>query len=390
MSGNGQRRWEIDALRGLMLVLMTLTHLPTRLASPMGQPFGYVSAAEGFVLLSAYMAGWVYARRQRREGEEKMQRAFLQRAWKIYCCQTALLLFLFSVVAAIGVIVHQPAVTNLLGYYFDKPLTAFFSGLLLIYSPPLLDILPMYVLFMVISPLLLLHGASSRGWLVILVGSCLVWLAAQFGLGEWLYRLLENVSGARLPPFQQTGSFALLAWQFLWVIGLWMGAVQASGEPIAGRFPTWMVRTAVTIALAGFIARHVVGQSPFESMPEIALLFDKWGLRPLRLINLLALVVVVMHYGPSWAARLRQARWLETLGTASLPVFCAHLVVTLLALAFFGEPTPDRPLHVDAAILIGSFAALYAVAGVSAALDRRASREQQRWAQRRRLAPRQL
>ena len=33
---------ELDALRGLMLVLMTLTHLPTRLSSPLGQPFGYV------------------------------------------------------------------------------------------------------------------------------------------------------------------------------------------------------------------------------------------------------------------------------------------------------------------------------------------------------------
>ena len=46
-----------------MLVLMTLTHVPTRFSSPAGQPFGYVSAAEGFVLLSAFMAGSVYTRR---------------------------------------------------------------------------------------------------------------------------------------------------------------------------------------------------------------------------------------------------------------------------------------------------------------------------------------
>ena len=54
-----RRRWEIDLLRGLMLVLMTLTHLPTRVTDPLGQLFGYVSAAEGFVLLSGYMAGLV-------------------------------------------------------------------------------------------------------------------------------------------------------------------------------------------------------------------------------------------------------------------------------------------------------------------------------------------
>src|SRR5687768_6932766 len=102
------RRWEIDALRGLMLVLMTVTHLPTRWASPLGQPFGYVSAAEGFVLLSAYMVGLVYAGKRRRVGEEGMKRAFLDRAWKIYLCQAALLVFLFSIIAAIGVTRHQP------------------------------------------------------------------------------------------------------------------------------------------------------------------------------------------------------------------------------------------------------------------------------------------
>ena len=57
-----------DLLRGLMLVLMTLTHLPTRLTNPFGQPFGYVSAAEGFVLLSGYMAGLVYGRLAFRQG----------------------------------------------------------------------------------------------------------------------------------------------------------------------------------------------------------------------------------------------------------------------------------------------------------------------------------
>ena len=47
-----RRYWEIDAVRGLMLVLMTITHVPTRFTDPVGQPFGFVSAAEGFVLLS--------------------------------------------------------------------------------------------------------------------------------------------------------------------------------------------------------------------------------------------------------------------------------------------------------------------------------------------------
>ncbi|MGH8664451.1 MAG: OpgC domain-containing protein, partial [Burkholderiales bacterium] len=34
------RQPEIDALRGLMLVLMCISHLPTRFAEWLGQPFG--------------------------------------------------------------------------------------------------------------------------------------------------------------------------------------------------------------------------------------------------------------------------------------------------------------------------------------------------------------
>ncbi len=72
------RLWELDALRGLMLVLMLSTHLPTNFGIPTSQPLGFVSAAEGFVMLSAYMAGLVYTQRYLRHGLQSMQRAFLK------------------------------------------------------------------------------------------------------------------------------------------------------------------------------------------------------------------------------------------------------------------------------------------------------------------------
>lgn len=96
------RRLDIDALRGLMLVLMTFTHLPTRFASPFGQPLGFVSSAEGFVFLSAFMCGWIYSERAKRDGLSSMRRALWQRATAIYACQIALLVFLLTIVASIG------------------------------------------------------------------------------------------------------------------------------------------------------------------------------------------------------------------------------------------------------------------------------------------------
>ena len=78
-SRGAKRTSELDALRGLMLVLMAVTHLPTRFATPFGQPFGFVSAAEGFVLVSAFLAGRVYMARHERDGEDEMRSAFLRR-----------------------------------------------------------------------------------------------------------------------------------------------------------------------------------------------------------------------------------------------------------------------------------------------------------------------
>ena len=57
-----EHRPELDALRGLFLVWMTLTHLPTRFSDFVNQPIGFVSAAEGFVFISALLVGRIYMR----------------------------------------------------------------------------------------------------------------------------------------------------------------------------------------------------------------------------------------------------------------------------------------------------------------------------------------
>ena len=361
------RRWELDALRGLMLVLMTVTHLPTRLSSPLGQPFGYVSAAEGFVLLSAYMAGLVYGGMARKRGIEAMRPAFWRRALKVYASHAATLLFLFTVIAAVGVRIDQPAVKDLMAFYLTQPLPALLAGLLLIYKPPLLDILPMYVLFLLVSPLVLVHGLR-HGWTTVMGVSVGLWGLAQFGLDRWVYDATVRLTGLRV-TFQETGAFSTFAWQFLWMLGLWMGASRTLPAPRPFAFPGWAVALAVTVAGTCFVWRHWVGQSPFGANESLNLLFDKWRLAPLRLLDLFALMVVTIRFGPALVARMPRLRWLETLGAASLPVFCMQLVIVLLALAFFGGNPLVHPLWLDLLLVAASFAALYGVALVSVRFD---------------------
>lgn len=366
-----KRRWEIDLLRGLMLVLMTLTHLPTRLTDPLGQPFGYVSAAEGFVLLSGYMAGLVYGRLAFRDGIDATRRAFWRRALQVYACHAALLLFLFTVIAVIGLRVDEPAVKNLMSFYLQHPAQALVGGLLLIYQPPLLDILPMYVLFMLASPWAFAIGLK-RGWGWVLAGSVTLWVLAQFGLAEWLYGVAASVT--RLPvPYSESGAFNGFAWQLLWVLGLWLGASRHEDEPPSLRFPPGVVMLAIVVALVGFTWRHAVGQAPFGGDERLNLLFDKWQLAPLRLLNLMALLVVTLRFGRGWARALPRIRPLETMGSASLAVFCAHLVVVLLVLSLFGA-VMNRPWRIDLPLLAGAMVALWAAGWLTLWWERRPPR----------------
>jgi hypothetical protein len=355
------RLWELDALRGLMLVLMLSTHLPTNFGIPTSQPTGFVSAAEGFVMLSAYMAGLVYTQRYLRYGMGSMQRAFLKRAMVVYGCQAASLLFLFTVIAGLGMKLSQPAVQNLIWFYLQHPVTAFVSALGLVYNPPLLDILPVYVLFMLASPWVLSHGLR-HGWRAILILSGLLWFAAQFELSHILYDWVVAMTGLPV-PFRETGAFETFAWQFLWIFGLWLGSMHArtpAGERRA--IPSWLLFGAAVVAATFFIWRHIVGLSPFPAGNPLNLLFDKWHLGVLRLLNFFSLAVLVIYFSPWLKAHLPRIRLLETLGRASLSVFCAHLVIVLMVLTVLGEPSPDRPLWMDLLLYAGSILVLYVVA----------------------------
>ena len=52
----------LDALRGLFLMIMAGVHVPTPLSHIFQDPLGCNGAAEGFIFLSACLAGWVYGK----------------------------------------------------------------------------------------------------------------------------------------------------------------------------------------------------------------------------------------------------------------------------------------------------------------------------------------
>src|SRR5665213_2571168 len=81
---DSSRDLRFDSVRGLMLVCMAINHLPSALRFLTDESVGVFSAAEGFVLLSGIVAGWVYTRRLRRDGREALGSAAWKRMALIY------------------------------------------------------------------------------------------------------------------------------------------------------------------------------------------------------------------------------------------------------------------------------------------------------------------
>ncbi|HET7101621.1 MAG TPA: OpgC domain-containing protein, partial [Terriglobia bacterium] len=107
-----ERRPELDALRGLFLVWMTLTHLPTRFSDFVNQPIGFLSSAEGFVFMSALLVGRIYIREMLQD-KAKTHLKLFKRSLKIYGYHLLLLVLAFSVAATYAAHMHKTALTNL-------------------------------------------------------------------------------------------------------------------------------------------------------------------------------------------------------------------------------------------------------------------------------------
>ncbi|HEX3967160.1 MAG TPA: OpgC domain-containing protein [Edaphobacter sp.] len=356
-TSNSQRMPELDALRGLFLVWMTFTHMPTRFSDYVNQPFGFVSSAEGFVFLSALLVSRVYLR-DAREDEARLRTKLWRRTLKIYSYHLLMLAFAFTAAAAFAARTHRPALYNLLNFYLAHRLIAIIGSVLLIYCPPLLDILPMYVIFLFLTPMVLM-AAVRHGWRRVLGVSGLFWLAAQFGLRDVVHQAMVYVT--HLPiPLQETGAFNLFAWQGVWVVGLWLGAKSVDGEMPLARVPGYAVAVCGAICTFFFEVRHGWLGSHL-TQEKLGIQVDKWQIGPMRLINLAA-VLVVCYWLRRYLVRLIAREPFLTLGKASLQVFCAHVIFVFAGLALLYGDIPQLHGFRAYGMLVLTFTGLFLIA----------------------------
>ncbi|HXA14774.1 MAG TPA: OpgC domain-containing protein [Opitutaceae bacterium] len=342
----------LDSLRGLLLVCMTVNHLPSDLRFLTDQCFGVFSSAEGFVFLSGLLAGFVYTRRWHRDGPDGLRATILQRTRTIYGWHLLAYFGAFAVLATNSWITGTHSVTSP-PLFSDNPVLAGILGPLLVYQPGLLDILPMYCVFVVLLPLVI--GALEKGRRRLLLGlSFAVWAIVQF---------CPNYDGSTIAPPLNFGFFNLFAWQFVFISGVAIGHAKTKATAPLAPVRPGLLLPVIAGAVFFFCIQHRLIPSLWPDN-IFGIMLNKPSLGPLRLGSFALAAYLIAVAGTRFPSLLAW-RPMALLGRHSLPVMTAQcvLILGLLAHDNLFATSADRW-----AVTAFMLAALFAVA---AACERR-------------------
>lgn len=256
-SGQSGRNWMqryvvLDGFRGLFLLSMALAHFNMVTGVWLGnlhpQRFGWVDGAQGFVFVSGVLCGMVHGRTLLREGPAAARAALLARARVLYLYQAGLVLLLMA--AALALRARAPE--DLLPY-LDAPVAFTLGSLALLSSSIHMGILPMYILFLLATPLafaLLRRGLDAPFAAAVVFA----WMAAQTGLFGWGVYRLEQALQAREVGARFGLYFNAMGWQALFFGGVFLGFRAAQRRLDLGFLAAPQMRILWFMALGAFVA----------------------------------------------------------------------------------------------------------------------------------------
>ncbi len=341
----------LDGMRGYFLLFMTLNHLVLQgglwLVEINHRQFMFVEDAQGFVFLSGLLIGLIQARRTERRGYEAMRTDIWKRVFELYLYSMGLILL--ALIARDLLPGGMEAFRNWIGTAgLAEPQRAF-AIMALLFQPTFMDILPQYILYLAISPLLI-HMVLRGQWAIVMTLSVLLWMASQLSLGrlvalpvnEWLRA--SDDQGLRV-------SFDPLAWQIIFVTGLVLGALTGTGRIDWSRIfnakNTTLPLAALMVVLF-FVPLRIAtahGFADFEVLRSFSAMEVRSSFGPVYLLNFIgvgALVTWLVVAGPE--APRQGVRWLGTLlrgifmlgplrliGRHSLQIYAWHVVIVYAA-----------------------------------------------------------
>jgi hypothetical protein len=321
-----ERDLRLDLIRGIGQWMVFLDHIPYDIVSWLTlRNYGFSDAAEFFVFISGYTAGFVYGPAITHEQFLAATKRLLKRAWQLYVAHIFLFLFFIAQIARAARKFDNPMYGNEYNIFLflEHPDVMIGQALALKFKPVDLDVLPLYIVLVLALPAILWGLIKLPRWT--LLGSAVLYVLAR--IFDW-----------NLPSFPGGNwYFNPFAWQLLFVFGAWCGLGKAS--EIAGfirsRVVLYVALAWIAFSFLIVMTWHVPVLDAMTPKWLIKIIYpiDKSDLDMLRLIHFLALAVVFVRYIPrDWPAlHSNLLRPLVLIGQNSLPMFCLGVFLSFAA-----------------------------------------------------------
>ncbi|MEZ5825138.1 MAG: OpgC domain-containing protein [Geminicoccaceae bacterium] len=320
--GRSVRDPRLDVWRGFAMLIILIAHIPgNHWSNFIPARFGPSDAAEMFVFCSGFAAAIAFGGTFERHGWWTGTRRILLRCWQIYWAHMGL----FITVALISVLSTRYVGADVKNYIVSLNITRFFDdtemalvGLLTFsWVPNYFDILPMYFVILLMTPIVILlqkwHTAAAIAFCVGLYVA--TWtLDLQFGAEPWSDR---------------RWFFNPLAWQILFFTGFMLSRGWIRPPPLDWRLA--LAGIVFVIVLIPISRWHIYLENPtLNAIHDFIWLKDwdqpaifKTNEHPLRWLHIL-----VLTYLAVWAVRGREhwlRRWplsmVEKVGQQALATF---------------------------------------------------------------------
>ncbi|MDE2065267.1 MAG: OpgC domain-containing protein [Bradyrhizobium sp.] len=316
------RDFRLDLYRGFALWLIFLAHIPGTIFNRITPwNYGFSDPAEVFIFVSGYANAYVYGRVMEQRGFLVGAAQIVRRAVEAYIAQIFLFVIVIGEAFWLSHGSHALDDAMNIAVVHQRPDESILALLQLKFMPVNMNVLPLYVVVLAVSPAVL--------WLLRKAPALALALALS------LYAA-ANGFGLNFPAFPSGyWYFDPFAWQLLFVLGAWCGLGAADWVWRLARSRWVLILSAVYAVSVFALFLPWNGLNLGELLPEWSLYaFGKTNLGVLRLVHFLALAVVVDRLIPrdwpplNWLV----LRPLVVSGQHSLEVFCLGV-----ALAFAGQ-----------------------------------------------------
>src|SRR5258707_1165605 len=174
-----ERDLRLDLFRGMGLWMIFLDHIPHDIVAWLTlRNYGFSDAAEFFVFISGYLAGFIYGPIVRGGHFFAATKRLVMRAWQMYVAHIMLFLLFTAQIARTVRKFDNPMYEDEFNVhnFLQHPDVLIGQALSLRYKPVNLDVLPLYISLVLASPLILWCLVRRPNWT--LLGSAVLYVLA--------------------------------------------------------------------------------------------------------------------------------------------------------------------------------------------------------------------